>query len=371
MLPIMIFLMVKVTNIFGDVYSGAAGKAGVFAKWKGRQYRRRYVIPANPNTTMQQGVRGSFTNSVVFWHTMSSIQRHAFSYLSTGLVMSGFNFLVSRWQKAFAKKEPFPYEPIEGYKQIGSGSAPESDTGLQADFDFDLGASPLKIGSLTFTKGGEGTIEMDGYIDLDMGDIRIPVEISDTHGYLADGEPLTPDDQLVISYHSRGRTIDREVIYTVPPEGTKIPAAELISSALRTAFWPIDFGTALKPVKLEIYDKDLGTYFQIESLEILNIASISKIRFDKSKPTAPESMVDYTSYDPIDGAKLELVKTDTSFITWRRYSEDYGEITVAQTVEDSPYDFSLSAPGYVSELRAAQDPILAAGHELIILTAAV
>ncbi|GAI60341.1 unnamed protein product [marine sediment metagenome] len=50
--------MVKIINIFGDVYSGQAGKAGVFAKWKGRQYRRKYVIPANPKTTMQLLVRG-------------------------------------------------------------------------------------------------------------------------------------------------------------------------------------------------------------------------------------------------------------------------------------------------------------------------
>ncbi|GAI00952.1 unnamed protein product [marine sediment metagenome] len=54
--------MVKIINIFGDVYSGQAGKAGVFAKWKGRQYRRKYVIPANPKTTMQIAVRNSFTN---------------------------------------------------------------------------------------------------------------------------------------------------------------------------------------------------------------------------------------------------------------------------------------------------------------------
>jgi len=49
--------MVKIINIFGDQYSGQAGKAGVFAKWKGRQYRRAYVIPANPKSPMQQIIR--------------------------------------------------------------------------------------------------------------------------------------------------------------------------------------------------------------------------------------------------------------------------------------------------------------------------
>jgi len=368
--PIVPATMVKVTNIFGDVYSGAAGKAGVFARWKGRQYRRKYVIPANPKTTMQQAVRASFTNAVNFWHTLSSIQRLAFSYLATGLVMSGFNYLVSRWQKAATAAEPLPAEPIEGFKQIGSGSAAEQDTGLTTGNDFNLGASPTKIGSLTFTKGGADTLEIDAYVDLDMGDVRIPADIENTHGYLGDGDAIDDDDQLVISYYSRGRTIDREILYTVAGGIGKIPAAAAIGAALRTAYWPIDFGTDAKPVKLEIYDKSADTYYQIESLEILNIAVQSKIRFDKTVPTDAASRVDYTSYDPIEGAKLEIMKADTSFITWRKYSDALGGLSVAQTIEDSPYDWALSAPGYVSEIRAAQDAVLAAGHELVILTLA-
>lgn len=367
--PLLPALMVKVNNIFGDVYSGAAGKAGVFAKWKGRQYRRKYVIPANPNTTMQAAIRSQFTNAVDFWHVLSSIQRVAFSYLATGLVMSGFNYLVSRWQKAFSGGLASPTAPVEGFKQIGYGSSPENDAGLQAAFDFNLAASPVKIGSLTFTKGGADTIEMDAYVDLDMGDIRIPEDITNTHGYLATGQAIVNDDQLVISYYSRGRTVTREVLYTVAGGLGKIPAAVLIASALRTAYWPVDFGTALKPVKVEIYDDSLDTYFQVESLEILNIAAQAKIRFDKTHPTDALSSVDYTSYDAIEGAKLEIVKADTSFITWRKYSETQGNISVAQTAEDAPYDWTLSAPGYVSEIRAAQDAVLAAGHELVILVA--
>jgi len=362
-------LMVKVTNVFGDRYSGAVGEAGVFAVWKGRQYRRRYVKPANPDTTMQRAVRDSFTAAVSFWHILSSIERLVFSYLATGLVMSGFNYLVSRWQKAATSGETLPLEPIEGYKQIGSASAAENDAGLTADYDFSLGASPVQIGSLIFTKGGADPLVIDAYIDLDMGDVRIPVDIVDTHGAVGGGAPIADDDELVISYYSRGRTITRESLYKVAGALGKIPAAAAIAAALRTAWWPVDFGTATKPVKFEIYDKSGPSYFQIESLEILNIAAQSKIRFDKTKPVDALSDVDYTSYDPIDGAKLEVVKADTSFVTWRKYSETQGEIPVAQTAEDAPYDFDLSAAGYDSEIRAAQDAVLAAGHELIIMAA--
>ena len=65
--------MVKIVNIFGDQYSGQAGKAGVFAKWKGRQYRRAYVIPANPNTTKQQEVRQNLANAVTLWHLYNTV----------------------------------------------------------------------------------------------------------------------------------------------------------------------------------------------------------------------------------------------------------------------------------------------------------
>jgi len=40
--------------------SGAIAKTQVYAKWKGRPYARRYVVPANPNTTAQQAVRNTF-----------------------------------------------------------------------------------------------------------------------------------------------------------------------------------------------------------------------------------------------------------------------------------------------------------------------
>ncbi|GAI39962.1 unnamed protein product [marine sediment metagenome] len=106
--------MVKIKNIFGDEYSGAAGKAGVFAKWKGRQYRRKYVIPANPNTTMQKTVRGHFSSAVALWHTWPSLKKRAYSYLCSGLVMSGFNLLVKRYQLWKLVGKPEVLDPIHG-----------------------------------------------------------------------------------------------------------------------------------------------------------------------------------------------------------------------------------------------------------------
>ncbi len=50
--------------------SGQIGKTQVYSKWKGRPYARRYIIPSNPNTTAQQGVRGVFKFLNDLWKYM-------------------------------------------------------------------------------------------------------------------------------------------------------------------------------------------------------------------------------------------------------------------------------------------------------------
>lgn len=366
--------MVKVLNIFGDVYSGQSGKAGVFAKWKGRQYRRKYVVPANPKTTMQQQVRGFFTNAVGAWHTYSSLQRLVFSYLATGLVMSGFNLLVSRWQKAATTGATLPIDPVEGIKQVGSAmDDTETLKPVTGSTPVLITAAPVQIGSLTYTPAGTDA-EMDCYIDLDMGDVRIPVTLTKVDGRKGLGLNIEEDDQLVISYKSGGRTITREVLYTVPSEGVTIPAVVAIADALRTAYYPID----IESVAIEIRDDNAvgEKYTELEGLEIKNLDSYvsggeiiprAYVFFTLTPPADPDSEIAFTSYTAINGAKLEVTKVDTSFITWRRYSTVLGAVMIAQSVEDEAYDWRLSAPGFVSEIRAAQSAILSTQHELIVM----
>lgn len=355
--------MVKIINIFGDNYSGQAGKAGVFAKWKGRQYRRKYVIPANPKTTMQIAVRGFFTNAVAAWHTYHSIQRLVYSYLATGLVMSGFNLLVSRWQKAATQGEDTPIDPQEGIKQIASASSARQDTNpAPTAHKYTLTYKPVQIGSLTYTPAGTDP-DQDAYIDVEMGDVRIPTAITDTQGAAGGGSAIAEGDKLLISYTSGGRTITREELYVVGAGGSEIPAKAAIANALRTAWYPIDLGS----VVVETFDASAETYYQLESLEIDNVNG--EIYYDKADAADASTAVDYTSYTAIETAKLEVTKVDTSFITWRAYSDANGLIPIAQTVEDETYDWTLSAAQKVSVVRAAQTAVLATKHELIVMEA--
>jgi len=355
--------MVKIINIFGDQYSGQAGKAGVFAKWKGRQYRRAYVIPSNPKTTMQKWIRDAFTAAVAMWHTYHSLQRLVFSYLSTGLVMSGFNLLVRRWQNATAASATLPLAPLEGIKQICSASTDVTNevTG-GTDNPLTLASGPMSIGSLVMGETWTGA-EQAAYVDIEMSDIRIPAAILGTLGEIAaPATPLAVGDKLVISYTSGGRTVTREELATATAIGGDTNY-EFKAQTLRAAYYPIDF----KSVVLEILDASAVTYAQIESEEVDSIAH--KVYLDKSATFVATDTHSYTHYTALENAKLEVTKVDTSFITWRAYSNANGHIPIAQTIEDQTYDWALSAGGYVSIIRAAQSAVLATGHELVKMTA--
>lgn len=356
--------MVKVNNIFGDVYSGQAGKAGVFARWKGRQYRRKYVIPANPKTTMQMSIRGYFTNAIAAWHTYHSIQRLVYSYLATGLVMSGMNLLVSRWQKAATKSMTLPLAPKEGIKQIASAKSTNTDETVPGtDNPTTLTNSPVSIGSLVCGTTWASAVQ-DALVDIEMGDVRIPLTLSNVDGAKGQEATIAEGDKLLISYTSGGRTITREELYVVPSTETEIPAVVSIADALRTAYYPIDF----KSVVVEIYDASAEAYFQLESEEIDNING--KAYLDLTTAFNATDTHTYDSYTAIENAKLEVTKVDTSFITWRKYSDANGHIAIAQTIEDETYDWALSAGGYVSVIRAAQSAVLATKHECVVMEAA-
>ena len=195
--------MVKITNIFGDRYSGQAGKAGVFATWKGRQYRRAYVIPSNPQTTKQTEVRDSLSNAIARWHTYLTQQRQAYSYMAAGLVMSGFNLFCSRWQKEMPNSAVNMVVPKLGIKQCGHTLNAEEDTNpVPTAHVFTLSANPMAIGSAVFTKASTDKI-MDAYVEKEQGFVRLPLAITKIDGANGSGADIAPGDKLVISYTVR------------------------------------------------------------------------------------------------------------------------------------------------------------------------
>jgi len=325
--------MVKVSNIFGDVYSGQAGKAGVFAHWKGRQYRRKYVVPSNPNTAKQQSIRTSFTNAVDKWHAFLSAQRRAYGYMATGLTMSGFNLEVSRWQKMSSAERAAYVNPYMGLKQIGSNDLTaivQIDT-VEGQAEYSTEEKPLGLGQTEFTKASSG-IDPNAIIEVNRGRVNIPENRTGA---------------LTISYESLGRTVTDEALKTDPQA----------DDILYTEYWPIDY----KTVTLKL------ATVEVDAIEVDITAG--KFYFTDTTPTGTTGKIDSKDYTKIDGAKLELRKVDTNFVTWRDYSDANGIIILAQTSEDGNRDSRFEMSGYQPEINANLSALNAAKDEYIKLVA--
>lgn len=110
--------------------SGAIAKTQVYSTWKGIQYARRYVVPANPNTTEQQLTRNTFR-----W------LQNAWKYMPGDVILS--------WD-AYARTSRFT--AINGFiKQNLAALRPEVDL---LNFLFSPAANGgISAGGATFTPG--------------------------------------------------------------------------------------------------------------------------------------------------------------------------------------------------------------------------
>lgn len=324
--------MVKVSNVFGDVYSGQAGKAGVFAHWKGRQYRRKYVIPSNPNTIPQQTIRGYFTAAVTEWHTWLSIQRLAFDYLATGQVLSGFNLLVGRWVKAAAAAESTPADPLMGFKQFASATAAQDDEALPAAATHTLSALPVQIDSVDDITANTSGVDCEAVLYNERGLIHCIAALV---------------GEVTCSYESGGRVITDEVLGDDPAQDT----------LYETAFWPVDEGT--------FHIEEAAV--EIDALEV--IMATGHIVHTNTVPGDGTMTIDYISFTPLANVKVEDSKVDTSFITWRGYSDAVGALALAQTIEDQAYDQVISLAAYETVYRANRSAAVVCANELLTLVA--
>lgn len=83
--------------------SGKLANALVYSVWKGINYARQYVIPANPQTAAQTTQRGYLTSALALWHdvvnALSALDKASLNRGATviGKVMSGFNLYVRNY----------------------------------------------------------------------------------------------------------------------------------------------------------------------------------------------------------------------------------------------------------------------------------
>lgn len=76
--------------------SGALAKTQVYATWRGISYVRRYVVPANPNTTGQQETRGAFSWLNDMWRAMPSLVTAAWTLSAKGQPLTDRNLWIKK-----------------------------------------------------------------------------------------------------------------------------------------------------------------------------------------------------------------------------------------------------------------------------------
>ena len=96
--------MAKVIGPFMSLdASGTLAGTITAAKWKGRNYLRQRVIPSNPQTAAQTGVRSSFAGSVALWKANQVALASAFDTLAKQKNIPAFSAFTGFTQQQYSK----------------------------------------------------------------------------------------------------------------------------------------------------------------------------------------------------------------------------------------------------------------------------
>jgi len=140
--------MVKVSGpAFSMEASGTIGGVLVFSKWKGRPYIRSHVIPSNPKSGGQTGMRAMFSFLAKAWTTLSAGEQATWEDRAAQLIASEFNAFMSynqfRWRNFTAPSKDEP---------AGTADTPAT-----------LGALSLSLGVRSITVTQAVTTAADGW----------------------------------------------------------------------------------------------------------------------------------------------------------------------------------------------------------------
>jgi len=119
--------MARVTGpLFSLDASGQVGKSVVFSKWKGRNYTRKLVIPKNPKSAKQIGVRSMMAFLAQAWAALGAGVKDDYDALAETKQISPFNAYVgenlARWQVGGTPAQAYP--PVEASTPAAITSAP-------------------------------------------------------------------------------------------------------------------------------------------------------------------------------------------------------------------------------------------------------
>jgi len=92
--------------------SGTIAKTLTFAKWKGRPYVRSRVVPANPKSGGQVGMRSMFRFLSQQWASVAALDQATWEARADAAAISPFNAFLSynmfRWRNFLAPSQAYP-----------------------------------------------------------------------------------------------------------------------------------------------------------------------------------------------------------------------------------------------------------------------
>jgi hypothetical protein len=105
--------MAKVTGpLMSITASGTFGGTLVFAEWNGRAYVRKHVIPKNPKSAMQTGIRSLWKFLSSLWIEIAANTKLTWATIADPQQISNFNaymqYNMDRWQNFFAPSQANP-----------------------------------------------------------------------------------------------------------------------------------------------------------------------------------------------------------------------------------------------------------------------
>jgi len=164
--------------LFGLSASGTIADTLTYAQWKGRPYARERVIPANPRSAAQIGVRTNLTNVVSEWHHPERTRedRTAYNVPARRDRISGYNYFARFYLRVLNDdRSPVYYRGITATKNPDdtltvSGKVSEADSEILVKI---YNRNQVQIGQETTTATGTtinatttGTYSDAHYVEL-------------------------------------------------------------------------------------------------------------------------------------------------------------------------------------------------------------
>lgn len=158
--------------------SGTIGNAITFSKWKGRNYIRERVIPANPKSGLQVGFRSMFAFLAQNWAALTAAEKATWNDLADASVISNFNAYMAanqnRWRRFNGPTQDTPATEVGTVCDFVGGSTPAATGGVASIvIDMTTGVINQNWGLMIF-KGLTGfSTALSNCVAVILGDVTI------------------------------------------------------------------------------------------------------------------------------------------------------------------------------------------------------